>query len=331
MKNTEEVEMQLKKPLLMFIVVVSAMFMPTFVFAQAYGKVNVATLNMRQQPDSKATNIGQLDQRDEVDIIGRANDAWLEIKTSSGKTAYVFAEYVSIEEAQGTIIGQGVRLRDYPSVTGSSVFDTLSKGEKVVIEYVVDGWCKVIHDGREGFISQEYVESKFMKEIKTKTMAEVKRVVPAQKVQEATGTSSNNQSNSGSTSEKETVATSGMSLGSTIVEDAKQFVGNPYVYGGNSLSTGVDCSGFTQQIMKRHGISISRTSRSQYENDGYQVSKSELQKGDLVFYGYNGSVSHVAIYIGSGKIVHANTSSTGIIISSLDGSGKPYIGAKRVI
>lgn len=323
--------MQLKKSLLTLVVVVLTMFMPSFVYAQAYGKVNVDTLNMRQQPDSKATNIGQLDQRDEVDIIGRANDEWLEIKTSSGQTAYVFAKYVSIEETQGTIIGQGVRLRDYPSVTNSKILDTLSKGETVVIEYTVDGWCKVIHDGREGFISQEYIESKFIKEIKTKTIAEVKRVVPVEKVQETTGTSNNNQSNSSSENNKGTAVASGSSLGSSIVEDAKQFVGNPYVYGGNSLTNGVDCSGFTQQIMRRHGISISRTSRSQYENDGYKVSKSELQKGDLVFYGYNGSVSHVALYIGGGKIVHANTSSTGILISSLDGSGKPYIGAKRVI
>lgn len=325
--------MQLKKSLLTLCVVTSALLMPTLVYGQAYGKVNVDTLNMREQPNVAATNIGQLDKKDEVDIVGRANDEWLEIQTSNGKKAYIFAEFVSIEEAQGTITGQGVRLRDYPAVTNSTVLNTLSKGEEVVIEYTVDGWCKVIYDGKEGFVSQEFVDSKFMKEIKTKNLSEVKRIDPNQGVKETTHTSKKNESsNTGSQEQASSkpVAT-GNNLGEAIVEDAKQFVGNPYVYGGNSLTNGVDCSGFTQQIMKRHGISISRTSRSQYANDGYKVSRDELQKGDLVFYGYNGSVSHVAIYIGGGKIVHANTSSTGIIISSLDGSGKPYIGAKRVI
>ncbi|MEG0388189.1 MAG: C40 family peptidase, partial [Niameybacter sp.] len=151
-------------------------------------------------------------------------------------------------------------------------------------------------------------------------------VVPTQIVGEVTVTGNKNQSNN-----EDTVVASGKSLGEAIVEDAQQFVGNPYVYGGNSLTSGVDCSGFTQQIMNRHGISISRTSRSQYDNDGYQVSRGELQRGDLVFFGYNGSISHVAIYIGDGKIIHSNNSSTGIIISSFDGPGKPYIGAKRVI
>ncbi len=83
--------------------------------------------------------------------------------------------------------------------------------------------------------------------------------------------------------------------------------------------------------MKRHGISISRTSSSQYTNDGYKVSRDELRKGDLVFFGYNGSISHVGIYIGNGQMIHSGTSSTGITISSLEGVGKPYIGAKRVL
>ncbi|MEG0578430.1 MAG: SH3 domain-containing protein, partial [Niameybacter sp.] len=102
--------MQLKKSLLSLCVVASAMLMPTLVYGQAYGKVNVATLNMRQEPKTTATNMGQLNQQDEVDIIGRANNEWLEIQTSNGGKAYVFADYVSIEETEGEIIGQGVRL-----------------------------------------------------------------------------------------------------------------------------------------------------------------------------------------------------------------------------
>lgn len=335
--------MQLKKTLLTLCVAVTTMLLPTLVYGQAYGKVNVETLNMRQEPNTKATNIGQLDQRDEVEIIGRTSEDWLQVKMANGKVGYVFAEYVSIEEAKGTINGQGVRLRDYPATAGTNVFATLNKGDQVVIEYTVDGWCKVIYDGKEGFVSQQFVDSKFMNEIKTKKISEVKRIPlmqntqansnnKAQEPKKDVNSASNSASKAQSQSESVTqVVASGSSLGDAIVQDAKQFLGNPYVYGGNNLITGVDCSGFTQQIMKRQGISISRTSNSQYANDGYKVSRDELQKGDLIFFGYNGSITHVGIYIGNGQMIHSGTSSTGIIISSMNDGGAPYVGAKRVL
>lgn len=325
--------MQLKKSLLTLCVMMSALIMPTLVYGQAYGIVTADSLNMREKPSTQSTKLGQLNNKEEINIIERTNDEWLQVQTSNGKKAYVFAEYISIEEAEGVITGQGVRLRDYPSVTNSTILQTLKKGEEVVIEYTVEGWCKVIYNGKEGFVSQEYVDSKFIKEIKTKKLSEVKKIEPTQETEEIIHTNKDNESSNSDSQEQDanTSVATGKDLGEEIVKDALQFVGNPYVYGGNSLTNGVDCSGFTQQIMKRHGINISRISSSQYANDGYKVSKEELQKGDLVFFGYNGSVSHVAIYIGDGKMIHSNNSSTGIIISTLANSGKPYIGAKRVI
>ena len=120
------------------------------------------------------------------------------------------------------------------------------------------------------------------------------------------------------------------SLGEEIVDYAKGYLGGRYVYGGNNLETGVDCSGFTSQIMKRFGISLERSSRSQYSSNGYRISESELQPGDLVFYGNNGYINHVAIYAGNGQIIHASDESTGIRMSSLY-YGKPLIGCKRVV
>lgn len=117
-----------------------------------------------------------------------------------------------------------------------------------------------------------------------------------------------------------------------VVEFAKKYVGNPYRYGGTSLTNGADCSGFTSQVFKNFGVSIPRTSGAQYSGAGTRVSKSNLQAGDLVFYGYSGRVNHVAIYIGNNKIVHAGSSRTGIYISPLEQRGMaPYMGAKRVI
>ena len=120
--------------------------------------------------------------------------------------------------------------------------------------------------------------------------------------------------------------------GEEIVNYAKQFLGNPYMYGGNSLTNGVDCSGFTTQIMKNFGINLHRSSSAQFSNDGYTVSRDNAQAGDLIFYGYNGSVSHVAIYMGNGQIIHANDERTGICISSaFSNTGKDVLGIKRVI
>ena len=104
--------------------------------------------------------------------------------------------------------------------------------------------------------------------------------------------------------------------GSDVVAFASQYVGYPYVYGGNSLTNGVDCSGFTQQVYLHFGYSIPRRASIQ-ATVGTSVAISDLQPGDLVFYGDSEGVGHVVIYIGNGKVVHASTPSKGIIISDL--------------
>lgn len=119
-------------------------------------------------------------------------------------------------------------------------------------------------------------------------------------------------------------------LGEEVVSYAKQFLGGRYVYGGNNLKTGVDCSGFVQQIMKNFNIDMERSSRSQYASNGVRIKEAQLQPGDLVYYGNNGSINHVAIYAGDGQIIHASDSRTGIKMGSLR-YGKPIIGMKRVL
>ncbi|MDO5346005.1 MAG: C40 family peptidase [Lachnospiraceae bacterium] len=110
-------------------------------------------------------------------------------------------------------------------------------------------------------------------------------------------------------------SSSGYTLGQQIVDFACQFVGNPYVWGGTSLTNGADCSGFTQSVMANFGISIPRTAAEQ-SYSGTPVSLSEIQPGDLLFYEGSGGIGHVTIYMGNGQVVHASTESTGIIISS---------------
>lgn len=141
----------------------------------------------------------------------------------------------------------------------------------------------------------------------------------------SSSSSSNSSSSSSSTGGSSSSSSSGG--GSAVVAYAKQFLGNPYVYGGSSLTNGTDCSGFTMSVYAHFGYGLNRASYTQVYN-GRSVSMSELQPGDLLFYKYGGStISHVAIYIGGGQIIHASTEKTGIIIG---GMGSPCA-ARRII
>ncbi|MGL5437779.1 MAG: NlpC/P60 family protein [Lachnospiraceae bacterium] len=127
------------------------------------------------------------------------------------------------------------------------------------------------------------------------------------------------QSESGDSSTQNSPAGSGSTAVNSatrtaIVAYAKQFLGNPYVYGGTSLTNGADCSGFTQSIFANFGLSIGRSSRDQAEK-GKEISVDSVQPGDLLFYASGDYINHVAIYIGNGQVIHASNSTTGIIIS----------------
>lgn len=118
------------------------------------------------------------------------------------------------------------------------------------------------------------------------------------------------ESSSGNSSSSGAGSVSGSGLGASIANYALKFVGNPYVYGGTSLTNGADCSGFTMSVHKHFGISIPRSSTAQ-SYGGKSVSISAVQPGDIIYYG-----NHVGIYIGSGQIVHASTAKTGIKVSN---------------
>jgi cell wall-associated NlpC family hydrolase len=117
-----------------------------------------------------------------------------------------------------------------------------------------------------------------------------------------------------------------------VLQTAKQYQGVPYVWGGTSPS-GFDCSGFTHYVFLKNGIVIPRVAKDQYKN-GTWVSKSQLKPGDLVFFStYTPGASHVGIYLGSNKFIHASSGAGKITISDLSNSYyvKHYLGAKRII
>lgn len=132
----------------------------------------------------------------------------------------------------------------------------------------------------------------------------------------------------------------GIVTGTNIVSTALNYLGTPYIYGGNSLETGVDCSSFVQLIYAKHGYTLNRTSREQFFKDGTFVEASSLVPGDLVFYGQalpsdtgtQYTIQHLGIYIGEQKMIHASTSIRGVVIDGIYDRGfPPLIGFKRII
>lgn len=117
-------------------------------------------------------------------------------------------------------------------------------------------------------------------------------------------------------------------ISNQVVNYALKFVGGPYVYGGNSLTNGTDCSGFTKLVFANYGVYLPR-SASEQAYAGIHVDMNDIMPGDIVVSGYNGIVCHAALYIGNGKLVHALNSDVGIVVTNID--IMPVIDVRRVV
>ena len=320
--------MQLKKAIMSTMIVLTAVA-PSLAYGQAYGTVATSVLNVREGAKTTAPIVQKVQLGNSVEIVAKQDD-WFKIALADGKRAFVKAEYINVHRVVGTVAVNGtLNIRDYPSTATGKVIGKLSGGTEVSVQYGTGDWYKISQDDCEGFVHKDYIKSEFLEHLPSKALSEVERVETTQK--ETTTTNTTKPATNSSTTSSSLTVNSNVT-GEAIVSYAKQFLGNPYVYGGNSLTSGVDCSGFTVQVMKHFGIHLKRSSSEQYLNNGYAVSRENIQPGDLIFYGYGSGVSHVAIYIGSGQIIHANDEKTGICISSaFSNTGKDVVGIKRVI
>lgn len=254
--------------------------------------ISSGNLNIRQEASTDSEVIGILTNHNACELLEDAGE-WY--KVTSGKvTGYVNKQYlVTGDEAEAiaeqeiktvaTVNTETLNVRAEKS-TEAAVLSQVGNSEAFTVNSVADGWVEISVDDSVGYISQDYV-----------TLAQA---LPTAK-----------------TIEQVKYGDGVSDVRASVVSYALQFVGNRYVWGGTSLEKGVDCSGFTMRILGKYGISLPHSSRAQ-PSYGTKISASEAKPGDLFFYGSGRSISHVAIYIGNGQIVHASNKRDGIKVSN---------------
>ncbi len=295
-------------------------------------KVN-SYVNVRSLPDENSEVLGKLYNHSVGTFLGEEN-GWYQIQ-SGNVTGYVKADYCvvgdeAVELAKqvrtriATVTTQTLFVRKEPT-TESKVIGMVPEMEELVVSEETEGWVKVDVEEGIGWVSADYVSlrNEFVKaeskEEEQKRLAKEEaarkaaRDAAAKSAQNAASKGSASGTNTSDSTSANSSATSQNQSGRDVADYALQFVGNPYVYGGTSLTKGADCSGFVQSVYANFGVSLPRTSAEQ-RSAGYAVDGiSNAQAGDLVCYS-----GHIGIYIGDGKIVHASSSKTGIITSRAD-------------
>ena len=323
----------------------------TVLFPDFEGKcmANVeASLNIRMEPSTDSQIVGKMFP-EAVATVVETKDGWTKI-VSGDVEGYISNDYVLVGDEAGkradeiclksiTVETQTLNVRAEQS-TDSTILVQIPQGNTYKVVEVYDEWIEIQLSDETGFVSKEYVDvvlntttAKSIEEIRQEE-EEAKRAEEEAERQAAAAQSNKTQSNT-TTTTTTTTATQSSSAATTttttsqpapsvtsgtraeVVNYALQFVGNPYVYGGTSLTNGTDCSGFTMSIYAHFGYSLYRSSRDQIYN-GTNIPVDQVKPGDLLFYSNNGrTIGHVALYIGDGKIVHASTAQTGIIVSNM--------------
>lgn len=271
------------------------------------GTVNeeAAALRLRSEPSADSAILATAPQGDVVVVLEQIDETWYRVDYKSVE-GYMSAEYLDVEATAELDLGYGIvtdvssalNVRSGPDTEYEQI-DALRNRTIISILGVDNGWYKILHNGETGYVSSDYI---------TLCMDE---------------------SGHRADSDSEPIS----DIGTQMVAYAEQFIGIPYVWGGNGPKS-FDCSGFTKYVMNHFGYDISRTASAQATN-GVSVSRSELQPGDLVFFHTFSSyvyITHVGIYAGNGQFLHAS-SSKGITYSDLNSPyySSAYVCARRII
>ena len=286
------------------------------------GVINTASLRLRSGPSTDHKTLDYAFLGEYVNITGKSG-SWYKVSYNLTE-GYMHESYLLLYDRKNVELGYGelnankVNVRSGPG-TSYSALTRGNEGDRAYIIGFNNQWYKVIFGSKIGYIRSDYVHlTQIPYENKASSNTPLFFI--------------NGQSTGVSPSASALNGTSGSSVASKIVTTAKKYIGTPYVWGG-STPKGFDCSGFVQYVFNQHGITLPRTTTEQYKVGSY-VSKSNLKAGDLVFLQntYREGISHVGIYVGDGKMIHAS-SSKGVVISDLGSSYyvKHYYGARRVL
>ncbi len=311
-----------------------------------YANIAIAQVDnyvyIRESASSDSEYVGKLYNKSAATVsetVEAEDGTWLCI-TSGDVTGYVKSEYVvqgneqlakEMSRRVATVTTTTLYVREEAS-QDSDIIDLLPLGDDLTIideSMEESGWVKVTCNAGDGYISTDYVdisteftvaesraheEARLAKEeadrIAAKEAAE--RATAAAKSSASSSSSSSSSGSSSSSSSSKTYAAPSGSNGSAVVSYGSQFVGNPYVYGGSSLTNGTDCSGFVMSVYSAFGVSLPHSSSS-LRSVGYGVSYDEMQPGDIVCYS-----GHVGIYAGNGTLLHASNPRTGITYTNVD-------------
>lgn len=254
--------------------------------------VESGNLNVRALPSMDGKLVGKMPKDSACEVL-ELLDGWAQIKSGEVE-GYVSTDYLLIgpdaklkaQELVRTVAvsnADGLNVRDEADTNGAIMTQVL-KGEELDFVDDLGDWIQVSLDGEDAYVAAEFVTV----EEKLDTAITMTELLYGQGVSD---------------------------VRVDLVEYAKQFLGNPYVWGGTSLTKGADCSGFVLSVYKKYGVKLSHSSRAQ-ANEGTKISASELLPGDLVFYANSsGTINHVAIYIGGGQVIHASNPTSGIKIN----------------
>ncbi len=296
-----------------------------------------AYVNVRSCPSEEGEVVGKLYNNSVGTFISEEN-GWYQIQSGS-VTGYVKGEYcvtgedaVEIAKSVGTRIAtvntQTLFVRKEPT-TESSVLGMVPMADELLVLEETEGWVKVDVEEGTGWVSADYVElhsefvqaeskeeeaARLAKEAEERRKAQEAAAARAEKKAQQEANTNANTDTSGDVQAGSTYTVGeGSEMGVAVAQYALQFVGNPYVYGGTSLTNGADCSGFVMSVYANFGVSLPHSSAAD-RTQGYKVDGLEnAQPGDLICYS-----GHVALYIGNGQIVHASNKRTGIIVSQAD-------------